>query len=233
VDQEALLGAPADPHTLPGGTEQTLVDASTAVSPGVQPEDDTQASAGASADTLASLVPAQRPAPSRARKWLVPALTVVVGLLVTGGVLLMLFPDREPVRATGVAALTTPTPQNDVGRRYTTGSFDQAQFVVPRPAKCGLTSYDATTAQQGRLCVVGWTLMNPGGDAVPTAASPPALVDDRGGRYEPLSASTQVPTSLAPGAKLDGVLIYDLPQGRTAATLKLRLSDTSTIEVRL
>jgi hypothetical protein len=175
----------------------------------------------------------------RPRRWLLPALTVLAGLLVTGGVLVMVVSSRSAVRATGVAAVTarvapSATPENDVGRRFTVGSYiDDPQFVIPRPARCGLTSYEGATPQKGRLCVIGWTLMNPGGTTASTDSTPPTLVDDRGGEHQALQASSQVPGTLAPGGKVDGVFVYDLPAARDAATLKVRVSDSQAIEVRL
>ncbi|WP_214415825.1 serine/threonine-protein kinase [Sphaerisporangium fuscum] len=196
--------------------------------------EDTRPPADTSVTTMPS--PAEVPPPSRSRRWLLPALTVAAGLLVTAGVLVMVSPGgRPPVRATGVAAVTAPaaSPGPDVGRRFAASGFpDGPQFVVPRPARCGLTSYQGAPAPQGRLCVIGWTLLNPGGEQAATGGESPVLVDDRGGEHRPLS-SASVPESLAPGGRADGVLFYDLPSGRGAATLKVRFSGSTAIEVRL
>ncbi|WP_262849825.1 serine/threonine-protein kinase [Sphaerisporangium corydalis] len=201
---------------------------------------DTRPPVGTDAVTMPSPVPAQQGAPpSRSRKWLIPALTVLVGLLVTGGVLAVVANNRSTVRATDVSAVSArptpaPTHENDVGRRYTAGSFiEDPQFVVPRPARCGLTSYPGADAPQGLFCEVRWTLVNPGGTPATTAATAPTLVDDAGGEHEAAGVSTAVPGTLEPGAKVDGVFVYDLPKGRGAATLKMRISDSQTIEVRL
>jgi serine/threonine protein kinase len=202
--------------------------------------EDNRPSTLTAAPTMPSLVraPEERP-PGRARKWLFPALTVLAGLLVTGGVLTMVLGGRSTVSGTGTASVTTSvsasaTHETDVGRRYTAGSYiEDPQFVIPRPARCGLASYQGTTARDGRLCVIEWTLLNTGGDTVPTAATPPTLVDDRGGEHEPVQGSTQAPGTLAPGGRVDGVLVYDLPPARGPATLKVPISGTKMIEVRL
>ncbi|MET8157198.1 protein kinase [Sphaerisporangium sp. NPDC005289] len=228
----------------------------TAIDPGAFPAEsataaagtrteDTRPSAGADGVTVPSSIPATGGEPRRrslGRRWLVPALTVLGGLLVTAGVLVMVLPDRTPVRATGVAAVTAPTPtrETDVGRRYAASeTLDGPQFVIPSRPQCGLTSYQGATPDEGRFCVVRWTLINPGGVPAAVSATPPVLVDDRGAEHEPLttgaasSGSPAVPATLPPGGRLDGVLVYDLPPARGPATLKVPISDTTTIEVRL
>ncbi|MET8144770.1 protein kinase [Sphaerisporangium sp. NPDC005288] len=207
--------------------------------------EDTRPSSGADGVTVPSSIPATGGEPRRrslGRRWLVPALTVLGGLLVTAGVLVMVLPDRTPVRATGVAAVTAPTPtrETDVGRRYAASeTLDGPQFVIPSRPQCGLTSYQGATPDEGRFCVVRWTLINPGGVPATVSPTPPVLVDDRGAEHEPLttgaasSGSPAVPASLPPGGRLDGVLVYDLPPARGPATLKVPISDTTTIEVRL
>ncbi|MFC4534204.1 protein kinase domain-containing protein [Sphaerisporangium dianthi] len=231
----------------PSAVTPSGVAAARVASPGVAPSgasmgprnEDTRPSAEGTGATVPSLQPAtaaESPRRSRGRKWLVPVLTVLGGLIVTAGVLVMVLPDRTAVRATGVAAVTAPTPtrETDVDRRYTTGdTLDGAQFVVPARPRCGLTSYEDATPDEGRFCVIRWTLVNPGGLPVAVAATPPVLVDDRGGEHDPLPAATPAPGTLAPGGRLDGVLVYDLPPARGPATLKVPISDTTTIEVRL
>ncbi len=235
ASQVSAQPAPSTPSSH-APASVTPASAAQAVRTGTRGED-TQPPTGTTGVTMPSVLPG--PDVRRrgyARKWLVPALTVLGGLVVTGGVLLMVVQNRPPVRATGVAAVTAPapTPENDVGRRYTAGStLDGAQFVIPRPPRCGLTSYEGATPSEGRFCVVRWTLTNPGGVSASTATTPPVLVDDRGGEHEPLQSATPIPGTLAPGARVDGVLVYDLPPLRQAATLKVRIIDTEAIEVRL
>ncbi|MGW4639155.1 protein kinase domain-containing protein [Sphaerisporangium sp. NPDC004334] len=207
--------------------------------------EDTRPPAGADGVTVPSLIPATGGEPRRrslGRRWLVPALTVLGGLLVTAGVLVMVLPDRTPVRATGVAAVTAPTPtrETDIGRRYAASeTLDGPQFVIPSKPQCGLASYQGATPEEGRFCVVRWTLINPGGVPAAVSPTPPVLVDDRGAAHEPLttgaasSGSSAAPATLPPGGRLDGVLVYDLPPARGPATLKVPISDTTTIEVRL
>ncbi|WP_405141876.1 serine/threonine protein kinase [Sphaerisporangium sp. NBC_01403] len=224
---EPPSGTPASP--LPA----TLVPATSVLEDPPLPADDTRPQTGTTAATMPGLTQEQQ-ARGGSRKWLLPVLTVLAGLLVTGGVLAMVVHGRSQVRATGVAAATPAAPETDVGRRFTTGSFiEDAQFVVPRPARCGLTTYEGATPSRGRFCVIAWTLMNPGGTSATPPAEPPVLVDDRGGEHELDQSSTAVPETLYPGDKIDGVFVYDVPPARDAAVLKLRISDTRTIEVRL
>ncbi|MFC6086472.1 hypothetical protein ACFP1K_35245, partial [Sphaerisporangium aureirubrum] len=173
---------------------------------------------------------------SRARRWLVPALTVAGALGVSAAVLSMVLQDGpvRPVAATNVPAVSASVPRNDVARWF---AFDApyagAQFVVPGAPRCGLTSYEGATPDEGRFCVVPWTLSNPGGTEARITPAPPTLVDDRGAEHEPLPVSTSFPATMTPGAKIDGVLVYDLAPARGPATLKLKVSDSKTIEVRL
>ncbi|GGK69707.1 hypothetical protein Sme01_15320 [Sphaerisporangium melleum] len=201
--------------------------------------DDTWPRAGAGQRTVESPLPVAAGAreASRLRKWLVPALTALGGLAVTVAVLVMVMPGRAPVVRTGgtvPSGVASPVRETDVGRRYAAdGTLDGAQFVIPAAPRCGLTSYQGAAPREGRFCVVPWTLINPGGVPVALASAAPVLVDDRGAEHAPLPAATPLPGSLAPGGRLDGELVYDLPPIRNPATLKVPISDTTTIEVRL
>jgi hypothetical protein len=175
--------------------------------------------------------------PSRGRKWLVPALTVVGALLVSVAVLSMVPQNRGPVRpiaATGGPVASAPAPRTDVARWFALGApYAGAQFVVPGAPRCGLTSYEGATPDEGRFCVIPWTLSNPGGADARITPAPPTLTDDRGAEHQPLPISTAFPATMSPGAKIDGVLVYDLAPARVPATLTLRISAGKTIEVRL
>ena len=232
----AVANAPTQAATMVDGPLRLPAEAGLpgAVLPGAV-ADDTRPTTGSA--TAPAVAPAEENGlRGRSRKWLVPSLAVLAGLVVTAVVLLMVIPGRPSVRAKDVAAVSASATarENDVGRRFASGSyFEGLDFVIPRAAQCGLPSFDGAEPPRGRYCVIGWTAMNRGGDPVPFVTSPPTLVDDRGAEHEASTSSTEVPATLAPGGKADGVLVYDLPYARRPVTLKVRLSDTETIEVRL
>nr|BFE83718.1 hypothetical protein GCM10020093_063190 [Planobispora longispora] len=85
----------------------------------------------------------------------------------------------------------------------------------PRPPTCGLTSYQGATPERGRFCVIDWTLINTGGELVPIGRTPPVLIDDRGTAHTPAPLTSELPSALIPGAKVDGELVYDLPRPAT------------------
>ncbi|MEU4330349.1 hypothetical protein [Nonomuraea dietziae] len=82
--------------------------------------------------------------------------------------------------------------------------------------------------------MLGWALLNPGGTARALAASGVALVDDRGGRHESAPSSTKLPATIAPGERIDGVFVFDLPPQRLPSVLEGTLMEGGQrIEVRL
>ncbi|MEV4164418.1 serine/threonine-protein kinase [Nonomuraea dietziae] len=170
---------------------------------------------------------------SKGRRWLVAAVAVVGALLVTVAVLLARGPSVTPPaqQAGGAGALTAP----DAGRRVGLGpAFDDPQFLLTGRPRCGLTDYKGAKSSDGRYCVLGWALLNPGGTARALAASGVALVDDRGGRHESAPASTRLPATIAPGERIDGVFVFDLPPQRLPSVLEGTLMEGGQrIEVRL
>ncbi len=166
------------------------------------------------------------------RRWLLAGLAMVAALAITVAVL---------VRADGGAenrprpGSTTTGGVTDVGRRIPTGSLiEDPQLIVPRPPRCGLTSYESATATQGRLCVIGLTLLNIGGRQVPLSRVPLTLVDDLGGLHTPQTVPAGPSDALAPGGRMDEVLIYDLPTERRPVRLTGQVTEGGRqIEVRL
>ncbi|WP_326829318.1 protein kinase [Streptosporangium sp. NBC_01810] len=172
------------------------------------------------------------------RRWLFAGLAVLAALAVTVVVLLNLRGpdpgDQGETRAgsTGVTRGAAGTGGNggtggiagngatDVGRRITTGSFlTDPQLIIPRTPTCGLTAYEGATPVRGRLCTIPWTLVNTGGEAARLSRTPLTLLDDVGTAHTAERASTELPATLPPGAKVDGVLVYDLPTSRKPAKL--------------
>jgi hypothetical protein len=168
------------------------------------------------------------------RKWLLPTLAIIAALGVTVAVLVLVHPGQQAARTSGqpgqfVAAENVPDgPNTDIGRRITLNG-PEVQLLVPQPPRCGLTSFGGATATGGTFCVVRLTLLNLGGVAVPVGATAPKLVDDEGGEHALHGASTTLPKDLAPGDKIDGVLVFELPPSRGPARLVLR----DGVEVRL
>ncbi|MEU0483912.1 protein kinase [Streptosporangium sp. NPDC006013] len=169
------------------------------------------------------------PVPARTaprRRWLFAGLTMFAALAVTVVVLLNLRGpdpgDRGETRAggTGGTSGTGATHATDVGRRVTTGSFlKDPQLIIPRTPTCGLTGYEGATPVRGTLCTIPWTLVNTGGEAARLSRTPLTLLDDVGTAHTAESSSTEPPATLPPGAKVDGVLVYDLPPSRKPAKL--------------
>ncbi|GAA4234464.1 hypothetical protein FHR32_001954 [Streptosporangium album] len=168
------------------------------------------------------------------RRWPLVGAAVAAALAVTAAVL---------VNAGGGAGGATPSTAvatagagvTDVGRRIATGSFvEDPQLLIPQAPRCGLTGYQGAVPARGRFCAVRWTLLNTAGQAFPISRAPLTLVDDRGSAHSPEPVSTGLPGTLAPGGKVDGVLVYDLPPARRPLKLTGRVIEGGkSIEVRL
>ncbi|MCT9931541.1 protein kinase [Planotetraspora sp. A-T 1434] len=252
----ALVGgvAPVPDRPSPAVTATEMLTESWEPPPNVAAEPDATQILGAPTATEPGLATRWR---SRASRWLFAAAAVVVALGVTVGVLVTA--RQRPgdagtvVAAKAPAAGKAPAVGADVGRRIrlagtgtqtpgtqtsgtrtpgtrTPGAFTlDTQILVPQQPRCGLPAYESVTATKGGLCVVRWTMVNLGGDLAPVSTMSPRLFDDRGGEHDADKASTPLPTALVPGAKVDGVLIFDLPPGRKPTRLVL----TDGVEVQL
>ncbi|MFB9724696.1 serine/threonine-protein kinase [Planobispora longispora] len=177
------------------------------------------------------------PVPARSRRrWMIAGLAAVAALAVTAVVLINAVGGTA---GTGTPGGRTPAPGatavTDVGRRIPLGSpLTDPQLVIPRPPTCGLTSYQGATPERGRFCVIDWTLINTGGELVPIGRTPPVLIDDRGTAHTPAPLTSELPSALIPGAKVDGELVYDLPPARNPAKLTVQVIEGGKkIEVKL
>ncbi|WP_230878374.1 serine/threonine-protein kinase [Planomonospora sp. ID67723] len=173
-------------------------------------------------------------APGRERRrWVIAGLAAVAALTVTGIVLANIGDGAG--RATLPPGASAPAGTTDVGRRIALGSpIEDPQLIIPRPPACGLTSYQGATPKRGRFCVVRWTLVNTGGKLVPLGRTPLTLVDSQGAAHSPEPLAPGPPSALAPGGRVDGVFVYELPPPRTPARLTGRLIEGGEeIEVRL
>ncbi|WP_433245724.1 protein kinase domain-containing protein [Streptosporangium sp. CA-135522] len=156
---------------------------------------------------------------------LAATIAVLVAVLVNAG-----GTGQKPRATTGTRSGVT-----DVGRRIATGSLiEDPQLIIPRAPRCDLTGYQGATSARGRFCVIGWILLNTGGKAAPVSRVPLTLVDDRGVTHAPEPVSTGLSGILAPGGKMEGVLVYDLPPARRPLKLTGRVIEGGgKIEVRL
>ncbi|GAA3134077.1 serine/threonine-protein kinase [Streptosporangium carneum] len=183
-------------------------------------------------DTQPPPTPATASAAPARRRWLLAGLAVAAALAVTVAVLLSTGEGGGGQARPGTAVADGVT---DVGRRIATGSLiGDPQLIVPRPPRCGLTSYEGAAAKRGQLCVIGVTVLNTGGERTPLSRVPLSLVDDLGASHAPAVTPAGSPDGLAPGGRVDGILVYDLPQGRRPAKLVGRVTEGGRkIEVRL
>ncbi|MGC5016675.1 serine/threonine-protein kinase [Streptosporangium sp. DT93] len=168
------------------------------------------------------------------RRWLFAGLAALAALVVTVVVLLNTGTTRSGGTARGDLAGTAGTAVSDVGHRIATGArVKDPELIITRSPACELTSYQGTTPERGRFCTIPWTLVNTGGETVSLAPAPLTLQDDRGATHQAHRASTGLPSTLPPGARADGVLVYDLPPSRRPAKLTgVVIKGGSDVEVR-
>ncbi|GAA1023383.1 hypothetical protein Aple_088990 [Acrocarpospora pleiomorpha] len=161
-------------------------------------------------------------------RWLLGAGAVVAALTVTLVVLLTAGPDEEPKPVAKASVSAPPRIGEDVGRQIALGGYDLA-LIIPQQPRCGVQTHEGATAAKGGFCLVRWTMLNTGGDLAAFNGAAPTLIDDKGSEYTPHESSTTLPTALKPGTKVDGVLVFDLPSGRTPTKLSL----TDEVEAQL
>ena len=212
---ETMPGVPTAPGgpTMPGHAGPAVPHGPRPAAPpsfGHRPIEDMPTSAGA-------LDGSRRRRP--VTRWLVPAMAIVAALAVTTAVLVLVrtgTPDRQVGPGDTFVRPVVDGPDTDIGRRVTLPGSD-VQVLIPQPPKC-----------EGGRCTVRLSLVNTGGTAVPIAQSP-RLVDDQGGGHDLRGESTALPESIAPGEKIDGMLVFDVPPERRPAKLLI----AEGIEVRL
>ncbi|MEU0565107.1 serine/threonine-protein kinase [Nonomuraea sp. NPDC005983] len=184
-------------------------------------------------ERLTPAEPAAGPAPRRSlsSRWLIAAAAAVLAISVTAG-LLILSSGRNsatPARPQPTAAAQP----NDLGHRFALGeSFDDPQVIVADAPQCGLKEYQGRQQTQGQLCVVRWTMLNPGGERRQLGNPTVSLVDDQGGRHDP--APVALPDVIVPGGRIDGEFVFDVPLYRRPARLSATMLDRGRqIEVTL
>ncbi|MEV4888232.1 serine/threonine-protein kinase [Nonomuraea sp. NPDC055795] len=170
---------------------------------------------------------------TRGTRWLIAAAAAVLALALTTGVLIWQGSRNSPaVQNTPQAGKPTLT---DVGRRFQlSDAFDGPQLIIATAPECGVAGYQGATPANGQLCLLRWTLLNPGGELTTVGTPALTLVDDRNGRHDPLPVSSQLPAALTAGGRFDGVFVFDLPPVRKAARLSgTMFTGGKQIEVRL
>jgi len=175
----------------------------------------------------------QRP---RGTRWLIAAAAALLAITVTGAVLIVT--SSRNAASPGVTASRSQAAAgarpNDVGRRFVLGtSFDDPAVIVASAPACGLKEYGGKVQTQGQLCVLRWTMLNPGGRLREIGDPVVSLRDDQGSRHDPLDGKLPV-AAIAPGDRIDGVFVFDLPLYRTPVELSATLlKDGEQIEVKL
>uniref|UniRef100_UPI000AD4A2EC serine/threonine-protein kinase n=1 Tax=Nonomuraea pusilla TaxID=46177 RepID=UPI000AD4A2EC len=171
-------------------------------------------------------------APRAARvRWLIAGAAAVLAIAATAAVLAST--SGRSTGEGGAARVAPPSGSSDVGRRLALGpAFDDPVAVLAAP-ECGVKEYEGRTQTLGQLCVVPFTLVNPGGEQRGLAPRPDvALVDDRGAAHVAVVAA--LPPVLAPGGRADGAFVFDLPARRKPVKMTAVLMDAGgRIEVAL
>ena len=178
----------------------------------------------------------QAPVPGRSlsTRWLIAAAAAVAAIAVTAGVLIVTSSRNitAPVLSQTQSASASARP-NDLGHRFALGkSFDDPQLIVAAAPQCGLKEFEGKTQTQGQLCVVRWTMLNPGGERREIGDPIVSLLDDRGGRHDPVEPA--FPAAITAGDRIDSVFVFDMPMYRKPVQLSAtRLKNGNQIEVRL
>ncbi|MEU1724158.1 protein kinase [Nonomuraea sp. NPDC005692] len=172
---------------------------------------------------------------TKGTRWLIAAAAAVLAIVVTVTVLIV----NSGRNSAGVATSNSPSrtvtnPRSgDVGRRFALGgSFDDPVVVVPEAPECGLKEFEGQTTTKGQLCVVHWTVINPGGERRRLVRPVVTMVDDKGGEHAP--APVTLPPALQPGGRVDGAFVFDLaPYRRPVKMTATMLENGRQIEVAL
>ncbi|MEU8362063.1 protein kinase [Nonomuraea sp. NPDC048882] len=168
-------------------------------------------------------------------RWLIAAAAAVLAIVVTAGVLIVTSARNTAVTGTP----GTPTQvvgsakPNDVGRRFALGAnFDDPVAIVSAAPECGLREYEGITATKGQLCVIRWTMLNPGGERRVLVQPVVTMVDDRGGEHD--SIPVTLPPAILPGARVDSAFVFDLATYRKPVSMTANmLENGQQIEVAL
>ncbi|WP_328816696.1 serine/threonine protein kinase [Nonomuraea cypriaca] len=167
-------------------------------------------------------------------RWLIAAAAAVLAIVVTAGVLIVTSSRNTATTGTGnPSQAATSAGPNDVGRRFALGDkFDDPVALVSAAPECGLKEYEGATTTQGQLCVIRWTMINPGGERRPLIQPVVSMVDDRGGEHD--AAALTLPPAILPGARVDSAFVFDLAMYRKPVKMTATmLENGKQIEVAL
>ncbi|GAA3258237.1 protein kinase domain-containing protein [Nonomuraea helvata] len=215
---------------LPPGQGRTA-EGNTAALPGQgrTAEDPTAVPLGDEPDTLGG-------SRTKGTRWLIAGAAAVLAIVVTVAVLIVTSGRNTVITTTSgppssqAAASARP---NDVGRRFALGAnFDDPVAIVASAPECGLKEFEGKTATQGQLCVVRWTMINPGGERRQLIQPVVTMIDDRGGEHDP--AAVTLPPAILPGGRVDSAFVFDLAMYRTPVKMTATmLENGKQIEVAL
>ncbi|WP_317619805.1 serine/threonine-protein kinase [Nonomuraea phyllanthi] len=172
---------------------------------------------------------------TKGTRWLVAAAAAVVAVVVTTAVLIVTSTRTTTVTTTpGTPSRAAATAgPSDVGRRFALGAgLDDPIAIVGSAPQCGLKEFEGRAATQGQLCVIPWTMINPGGERRQLIQPVVTMVDDRGGEHDP--APVTLPPAILPGARVDSAFVFDLAMYRKPVQMTATmLENGKQIEVRL
>ncbi|SEG99156.1 Serine/threonine protein kinase [Nonomuraea solani] len=168
-------------------------------------------------------------------RWLIAAAAAVLAIVVTAAVLIVTSSRNGVTTANPSSpsqAATTAKP-NDVGRRFVLGAnFDDPVAIVSAAPECGLKEYEGKTSTSGQLCVIRWTMINPGGERRLLIQPVVTMIDDRGGEHD--AAAITLPPAILPGGRVDSAFVFDLATYRKPVKMTANmLENGEQIEVAL
>lgn len=168
-------------------------------------------------------------------RWLIAAAAAVLAIVVTGAVLIVTSARDTTTTVTSgtpTQAAGSPSP-NDVGRRFALGAnFDDPVAIVTGAPECGVKEFEGITSAKGQLCVIRWTMLNPGGERRVLVQPVVTMIDDRGGEHDP--APVTLPPAILPGARVDSAFVFDLAMYRKPMRMTATLLENGKlIEVAL
>lgn len=168
-------------------------------------------------------------------RWLIAAAAAVLAIVVTVAVLIVNSERNTPITATqsSPSQSTASAGPNDVGRRFALGAnFDDPVAIVAAAPECGLKEFEGTTSASGQLCVIRWTMLNPGGERRELIQPVVTMVDDRGGEHDAVPLT--LPPAILPGARVDSAFVFDLATYRKPVKMTATmLENGQQIEVAL
>ncbi|MFG2076561.1 serine/threonine-protein kinase [Nonomuraea maritima] len=192
--------------------------------------------AGAAPQQAVSPVAGDEPeALSRTRtsgtRWLMAAAAAVLAVVVAGAVLIANSGGDTTTPAASQAG--TGTAATDVGRRFALGGeFDDPVAIITAAPQCGLRQYEGTSTTKGQLCVIPWSMVNPGGESRTLTQPTVSMLDDRGAEHD--AEPVVLPPAIQPGGRVDSVFVFDLPLYRKPVSMTASmLENGQQIEVKL